>query len=492
VATMSMGRKKARQASMFVAKNAALRGPRHRFYEALEKLLRRAAFDREVEALCSAYYDKDGTLGRRSIPPGVYFRMLLIGFFEGIESERGICWRCEDSLSLRSFLGLDLDERIPDHSTLSRTRSRLPAEVYEQVFNLVLGIVDKHGLLKGKVVGVDSTYLRADASMKSIVRRDTEQGYNAYLERLAKDAGIEQPSAEDLRRMDRARKGKRTSNKDWKSPVDQDARIARMKDGTTRMSHKAEHVVDMQAGAVVHAEVLNATTGDASSIVDSIDKADARLTSIRDDDDDDDATPDNSDNGPRETKQIKEACGDKGYHKAATIRALERRAVRTYIPERKQRGKRRFTDKGGWCTARAVYKNRARVARAKGRALQRKRGELIERSFAHILETGGHRRVRLRGRDNITKRYLVHVAGFNLSLVLRKLLGFGTPRGYASAHKGLFAALFVLWTSMRAVSATLLWQRHSRRSATAMPQDDIHQSVWWSHDLLRPVSSTGC
>jgi transposase len=488
---MSMGRKKkARQSSMFVAQSAT-RGPRHRFYEALEKLLREAAFDCEVEALCSAYYEKDGTLGRRSIPPGVYFRMLLIGYFEGIESERGICWRCEDSLSLRSFLGLELDERIPDHSTLSRTRNRLPAEVYEQVFNLVLGIVDQHGLLKGKVVGVDSTYLRADASMKSIVRRDTGEGYNAYLERLAKDAGIEDPSVEDLRRMDRNRKGKRTSNQDWASPVDEDARIARMKDGTTRLSHKAEHVVDMQGGAVIHAEILDATTGDASSLVDSIEKADARLDAIRDDDDDD-APPAGSGDGPRETKQIKEACGDKGYHKAATIRDLERRGVRTYIPERKQRGKRRFTDKGGWCTARAVYKNRARVNRAKGKALQRKRGELIERSFAHVLETGGHRRARLRGRENITKRYLAHVAGFNLSLVLRKLLGFGTPRGYAGARKGLLAATFLLWAFIRAVSAALVCQRDIRRSVDPMPRRDIHPMACWNAGHVGPVSSTGC
>jgi transposase len=489
VLTMSMGRNKARQSSMFVAKSAALRGPRHRFYEALDKLLREAAFDCEVEALCSEYYEKDGTLGRRSIPPGVYFRMLLVGYFEGIESERGICWRCEDSLSLRSFLGLELDERIPDHSTLSRTRTRLAAEVYEQVFSLVLGIVDKHGLLNGKVVGVDSTYLRADASMKSIVRRDTGEGYNAYLERLAKDAGIEEPSVEDLRRMDRNRKGKRTSNQDWAAPVDQDARIARMKDGTTRLSHKAEHVVDMQGGAVIHAEILDATTGDASSIVDSIDKADARLSTIRDDDD---APTASSRDEPRMTKQIKEACGDKGYHKAVTIRDLERRGVRTYIPERKQRGKRRFTDKGGWCTARAVYKNRARVGRAKGKALQRKRGELIERSFAHVLETGGHRRARLRGRHNITKRYLAHVAGFNLSLVLRKLLGFGTPRGYDGARKGLLAATFPLWAFIRAVSAMVLCQLHARRSAGRMPLRDIHPMACWNAGHVGPVSSTGC
>jgi hypothetical protein len=488
---MSMGRKKARQEAMFVAKSAALSGPRHRFYEALEGLLKRSHFDRKVEALCARYYERDGTLGRRSVPPGVYFRMLLIGFFEGIEAERGICWRCEDSLSLRSFLGLELDERVPDHSTLSRTRNRLPADVYADVFDLVLGIVDEHGLLNGKVAGVDSTYLRADASMKSIVRRDTGEGYNAYLERLAKNAGIEEPTVEDLRRMDRTRKGKRTSNKDWESPVDGDARIARMKDGTTRLAHKAEHVVDMESGAVVHADVLDATTGDAASIVDSVEKADENLSRVRDDDDDDVPGASSGDE-PRPTKHIKEVCGDKGYHKATTIRDLERREVRTYIPERKHNGQRRFTDKGGWCTARAVYKNQARVKRAKGRAMQRKRGELIERSFAHILETGGVRRARLRGRANITKRYLVHVAGFNLSLVLRKLLGFGTPRGFASAREGLFAAVFVLWSTIRAVSAALLWQAHIRRSPVAMPNGDSRRAWWRNHALFEPVRSTGC
>lgn len=473
---MSMGRKKARQASMFVANNAVLRGPRHRFYEALEKLLADAAFDHQVEALCSAHYAKDGTLGRNSIPPGVYFRMLLIGFFEGIEAERGICWRCEDSLSLRSFLGLELDERVPEHSTLSRTRVRLRAEVYEAVFDLVLGIVDEHGLLNGKVAGVDSTYLRADASMKSIVRRDTGDGYNAYLARLANDAGIQEPTAEDLRRMDRTRKGKRTSNKKWESPTDDDARIARMKDGTTRLAHKAEHVARMKSGAVVHADVLDATTGDASSLVDSVSKADERLSHVRDDDDDAPGASCGPELPP--TKHIKEVCGDKGYHKAMTIRELQRRGVRTYIPERKQKGQRRFTDKGGWFTARAVYANRARVNRSKGKALQRKRGELIERSFAHILETGGHRRVRLRGRANITKRYLVHVAGFNLSVVLRQLLGFGTPRGFASAPERLFAAFLVLWAyhpscERRAVVPATYPQVTSRYAERSQPPDRL-------------------
>ena len=214
-----------------------------------------------------------------------------------------------------------------------------------------------------------------------------------------------------------------------------------MKNGTTRLAHKAEHVVDMQAGVIIHAEILDATTGDPSSIVDSIDKADTRLGAIRDDDDDD-APLASSGDGPCATKQIKEACGDKGYHKATTIRELERRGVRTYIPERKQRGKRRFTDKGGWCTARAVYKNRARVARAKGKALQRKRGELIERTFAHVLETGGLRRARLRGRDNITKRYLVHIAGLSPKLGVTQAAGLWHPARVRGCPKGPHCCAF--------------------------------------------------
>jgi transposase len=303
--------------------------------------------------------------------------------------------------------------------------------------------------------------------MKSIVRKDTKEGYQRYLERLAKEAGVEQPTVEDLRRMDRGRKGKRTSNKKWSSPVDADARIARMKDGKTRLAHKAEHVVDMTSGAVVHAAILDATTGDATSITESVESADERLSRIRDDDDDGPPATGGTDE-PRQAQHVKEVTGDKGYHKAQTIYALERRGIRSYIPERKQRGKRRFTDKGGWCTARAVYKNRARVRRAKGRALQRHRGEFVERSFAHTLETGGMRRVRLRGRDNIAKRYLVHVAGFNLGLVMRKLIGFGTPRALACARKGVLMLLALLYAFVGAVTiaATLRRARSAYRAIT--------------------------
>jgi Transposase DDE domain len=363
------------------------------------------------------------------------------------------------------------------------------------VFDQVLRIVEKQGLLKGKVVGVDSTYLRADASMKTIVRRDTAEGYQQYLRRLAKESGIKEPTAEDLRRMDRKRQGKRTSNKDWQSPVDPDSRVARLKDGRTRLAHKAEHVVDMESGAIAHADILDATSGDASTITDSLDAADARLSRVREknDDDHDDTPPaGGSSDAPSTAKHIKEVCGDKGYHKAKTLRDIERRGIRSYIPERKQSGKRRFTDKGGYLTCLAFHKNRARVRRAKGKALQRRRGELIERTFAHICETGGHRRVRLRGRDNIRKRYLIQTAAFNLAVVMRKIIGVGTPRGFADAKKGLVSVLLVLWGLMRSLSTVynrrLSWVTHY---ASPCPMRDFTLPMTTAAPALH-ARSTGC
>ena len=214
---MGMRRRGPRQDTLWLARSEIVESPGHRFYQQLDALLAEDSFDRKVEDLCAPHYEPEGTPGRPSIPPSLYFRMLLVGYFEGIESERGICWRCADSLSLREFLGLGLTDRIADHSTLSRIRSRLPDHVYSEVFQLVLGMVERAGLLKGKVAGIDATFLRADASMKSIVRRDTGEGYADFLTRLAKESGIENPTAEDGRRVDRNRRGKRTSNKEGAS-----------------------------------------------------------------------------------------------------------------------------------------------------------------------------------------------------------------------------------------------------------------------------------
>ena len=440
-----MGRREDEQTPMWLAGPDLARSPGHRFYEKLNELLAEAKFDRRVEQLCARYFEADDRPGRPSIAPGVYFRMLFVGYFEGIESERGLEWRCSDSLSLRTFLGVQVTERVPDHSSLSRMRSRLDGAVYDEVFRVVLGIVESKGLLRGKVAGVDSTYLRADASMKTIVRKDTGADYTTYLKKLCAAQGIENPTVEDARRMDRKRKGKKASNKDWESPTDADARIVRLKDGRTRLGYKAEHVVDLETGAVVAAEVYSAEESDTGTLRPSLEAARenidaARADAVRDaSDDDDDAPPPAAPTG--DTRATIEVVADKGYHKVELLLELRRAEYRTYIPVPDQKGQRQFGDKGGMLGREAFHDNRKRVRRAKGKKLLRLRGERIERTFAHACETGAHRRVRLRGRDNVRKRYLAHVAALNLGLVMRRLFGHGTPRQAANA---VFAAIVAL------------------------------------------------
>lgn len=436
---MSMGRRKAQQTPMWLAGPAVARSPGHKFYEKLNDLLREAEFDRRVEALCAPYFEANDKPGRPSIVPGVYFRMLFVGYFEGIESERGLEWRCADSLSLRSFLGVQMNERVPDHSSLSRMRSRLEGEVYDEVFRLVLGIVEAKGLLRGKVAGVDSTYLRADASMKTIVRKDTGDDYATYLKKLCEEQGIENPTVEDARRMDRKREGKKTSNTEWESAIDADARIVRLKDGRTRLGYKAEHVVDLNTGAIVAAELYRADEADTATLCPSLEAARENVAAVRDetkaeptnDDDDDDAPPSGGSND--EHRETIEVVTDKGYHKVELLLELRRAEYRTYIPVPDQKGNRRFVDKGGMLAREAFHDNRKRVTRKKGKTLLKLRGELIERTFALACETGAHRRVRLRGRDNARKRFIAHAAALNLGLVMRTVFGYGTPREMAAA-----------------------------------------------------------
>jgi transposase len=439
---MSMGRRRDTQVPMWVAYNELQAGPGHRFYETLDGLLLEAGFDRRAEELCAPYFESDHTPGRRSTPPGVYFRMHLIGYFEGIESERGIEWRCADSLSLRRFLGLEATDRVPDHSTLSRMRQRLPLEVHEKAFGLILGIVEARGLLKGRVLGVDSTYLRADASMKAIVRRDTKESYPEFVKRLCEEAGVENPTEEDARLLDGKRKGRTTSNRDWESATDPEARIARLKDGRTRPAYKPEHVVDLETGAIVGVQVHAADRADSATLEESLGAARETLEHVladaepsekaaEGDDDSDGGDRGSHGGGNPSAPRSMAVVADKGYHKAALLRRLKEQGYRTYIPDRRRKGTRRWNDKGGRKTAAAFYDNRARVGRRKGKALQRRRGEVLERTFAHVCETGGARRTRLRGRENVSKRYLLHVAGANLGLVMRSLFGSGTPRGWA-------------------------------------------------------------
>ncbi len=314
-------------------------------------------------------------------------------------------------------------------------RTRLDGKVYDEVFRLVLGIVESKGLLRGKVAGVDSTYLRADASMKTIVRKDTGDDYAVYLKKLCEAQGIENPTVEDARRMDRARTGKKTSNRDWESPTDADARIVRLKDGRTRLGYKAEHVVDLDTGAVVAAEIYRAEESDTATLRPSLEaareNADAVRTASNGDDDDDDAPPPAAPTVA--SRPTLEVVADKGYHKIELLLELRRAEYRTYIPVPDQKGQRQFGDKGGMLGREAFHDNRKRVRRAKGKKLLRMRGERIERTFALACETGAHRRVRLRGRDNVRKRYIAHIAALNLGLVMRTLFGHGTPRQAAAA-----------------------------------------------------------
>ena len=488
---MSMGRRQKSQSPLWIAHHELTQGPGHRFYETLNALLREAAFDRHAEALCAPYYEAAHVPGRKSVAPGVYFRMHLVGFFEGIESERGLEWRFADSLSLRQFLGCSLTQRVPDHSTLSRTRQRLPLAVHQAVFALILGIVETKGLLKGRVLGVDSTYLRADASMKAIVRRDTRESYLEFVLRLAEEAGVATPTAEDARRLDRKRTGKKTSNREWVSRTDHDARIAKLKDGRTRLAYKPEHVVDLETGAIVAAVVHPADVADPASVEASLTQAESNLQTARGGDPEaaaeDPAPKDDDDPPPGGHQPRRKVVADKGYHQATLLRRMKTQRYRTYIPERRQAGRRRWTDKGGTPTAVAFYQNRARGLRPLGKRYHRWRAERTERTFAHVCETGGARRTRLRGRANVAKRYLLQAAGANLALVMRTLYGLGTPRGWADRAQAALRAL------VGSVSVLLRWWSAHLQSMLAFarseagwgpPGTDLTQ--WSARLLARP------
>jgi len=408
-----------RQEDLWVAYTDMAVGPGHPFYVRLNEVLDGEGFDPFVEKLCSKFYAEN--LGHPGLTPGIYFRSLMIGYFEGIESERGIAWRLKDSLSLRCFLGIAFDEDTPDHSTISRTRRLIDLETHKQVFSWVLGLLADRALLAGKRIGIDATTLEASAAMRSIVRRDTGESYEEFLTGLAKASGIETPTREDLARLDRKRK-KRTSNKEWKSPTDQDARVAKMKDGSTHLAHKAEHAVDLDSGAVVAVTLQGADLGDTTTIEETL--ADAGLAVA-------DLVGREAELHPEEEPKvnvdgIEELVADKGYHSGAALEQVKELEVRTYIPEKKQAGKRHWKGKQG--QQQAVYQNRQRVRGEYGKKLLRRRGEFVERTFAHCYETGGMRRCTLHGRKNILKRLLIHIGAFNISLVLRKMLGAGKPR----------------------------------------------------------------
>jgi transposase len=425
---MALGRRKGKQESLWVAGKDLPRSAGHPFYSALEEVLVGGDFDRFVEDLCAEHYAK--RQGRPSIPPGMYFRMLFVGYFEGITSQRGIAWRCQDSLSIRDFLGLGPTERSPDHSSMTVIRKRLPFEIFEAVFRFVLECAQEHGLLKGKIVAVDATFLEASAAMKSIVRRDTGENWGEYIKRLAEEEGVENPSDEDARRLDRKRK-KSVSNDEWVSETDPDSRIAKMKDGRTHLAYKAEHAVDLDTDLVVAASVYRADHSDYESAANTLDDANEHLAAVD------------------EEIAIQEAVMDKGYHAVDTLVACEQRQVRTYIPERRASGRRKWKDKPAG-SEHAFRGNRRRIRGPRNAGLQRRRSEFVERTFAHACESGGGRRSHLRGLYDVGKRWMVQLAARNLGVVIRSVTGVGTPRahqaeqGAASLLHGAIPALIRL------------------------------------------------
>jgi transposase len=410
---MAMGRQGGRQGQMMVLWDELPKSPGHAFYDRLQAVLIEAGFDALVEKLCQPYYAP--ALGAPSLPPGRYFRMHLVGYFEGIDSERGLEWRCADSLSLRDFLGLELRARVPDHSWLSRTRARLPLEVHEQVFTWVLERLAERGLIKGERIGIDASTMEANAAMRSIRRRDTGESYREMLTRMAKASGIATPTAAELKQLDRQRKGKRLSNAAWASPTDPEAKITRMQDGRTRLAYKPEHAVDLDTEAIVAAVVHPADQGDTTTLPGTLEAATRGLDVA----------------GLAPCTQLPtELVADKGYHSRAVLKALADGPWQTRIAEPKPKDVQRW--RGDLEARRAVYGNRARLRSDLGKEALKLRAERVERGFAHSLDRGGMRRAWLRGRENVQKRYLLHVAAYNLGLVMRLLLGAGTPRALAA------------------------------------------------------------
>lgn len=423
---------------MWVATQDLPRSASHPFYERLNQILDQHDFDGYVEALSARFYAEDG---RPGLPPGRYFRLLLIGYFEGLDAERAIAWRAADSFALRAFLGLVLPDAPPDHSTISRTRRLIDLETHEAVFTWLLQRLADAGLVKGKTVGIDATTLEANAALRSIVRRDTGEGYQDFLTTLAQASGIETPTRADLARIDRKRQ-KKGSNDDWTHPHDPDAKITKMKDGRTHLAHKAEHAVDLETGAIVGVTVQDANDGDTTTSIETLIEAAEQVEAVR---------PDGA--------GIEEVVGDKGYHSNQSLVDLEAVGVRSYISE-PDRGRRNWKKNP---TARAaVYRNRRRIRGPRGLRLLRLRGERLERPFAHLYDTGGMRRVHLRGHDNIRKRLLIHAGGFNLGLLMRQLIGVGTPRGLQGRLVGAVAALLALIASV--------WElmRHPHRCAPSI------------------------
>jgi transposase len=417
---MAMGTRESDQRPLWIATSDLPTSPGHPFYTRLNAALDAPGFDPFVEGLCRPF--QAPTMGRPSLTPGRYVRLLLLGYFEGIDAERGIAWRAADSLAVREFLRLGLKKTAPDHSTISRTCRLIDLETHRAVFTWVQQRLVEAGLLKRKTVAFDATTLEANAAMRSIVRRDTGDSYQEFLTKLAQASGIKTPTPEALARLDRRRK-KRTANKDWTNPHDPHAKIGKMKDGRWRMVHKAEHAVDLDTGAIVAVTLQGADEADTSTIVETAIAAAKQVEDAQAEVD--------------EPTTFQEAVAAKGHHSNQTMVDFQAVGVRIYFSE-PDRGWRDWTKKPD--AQRPVHANRRRIRRARGQAFLRRPGEYVERAFTHVYDSGGLRRTHLKRHDHILKRLLIQAAGFNLGLLMRQIAGVGKPRRPQSAFSGAVAA----------------------------------------------------
>ncbi|MEO6325202.1 MAG: transposase, partial [Thermoanaerobaculia bacterium] len=408
---MAMGRKELdRQDVMWIAADEIVRGEGHVFYRALNNLFKRHDFDSFAEGVVEKSRVFSNGVGRPSVAPGIYFRMTLVGYFEGLSSERGIAWRCADSMSLREFLGYEMTKEMPDHSTLSRWRRKLPLSVHRAVFEWIVRLARQEGILKGRKIAIDSTTLEANAAMKTIVRKADGATYQQYLKKLAQAEGIENPKAQDLQRMDRKRKTKKVSNRTWKSESDGDARIARMNAGNTRMAYKVENAIDIESRITVAAEVHLADQGDTATIHKTLLAADETTMKA------------GVEGG------IKTVIADRGYHSDAVLLNMHAKGYRGYVAEPKrgtrnwQKQRRRDGDEAVAARQQAFYANRRRGQSKAGKQLQKKRAEFPERAFAHLKRTGGLARVFVRGRREVGKKLQSYMGAANVSVRLTPYL----------------------------------------------------------------------
>jgi len=415
-------KKKVAQPEFWIVAEQVVSPAQNRFYTQLEETLESFGFAAKVRALCAPAYDKSG-IGRPGIDPVVYLKMIMVGFFEDLPSERAIAARCADSMSIRAFLKYELNEKTPEHSSFTVIRQRLGLKVYECIFTLTLQALREHGLLRGKNLGIDASVIEANASLRALVNRNTEEQYWDYVKRLAAEQGIDPDDTTAVRKFDRHRPGK-GSNQEWVNPHDPQAKIGRTKDGATDMIYKPEAVVDLDTGAIVQAQVQPGDEADHKNMAGRILEAQQNINRACDE--------------KLDTLTVQSVTSDKGYYAVSELQTLQGEGIRTVIADPVEN---RRLDKLEPAQKQAVQAARRSVKSKSGKGLLRRRGMHIERSFAHILDCGGLRRATLRGWENLNKRYKLAAAFYNLSQLMRKLFGFGTPKQLAALGRLFFLQL---------------------------------------------------